>query len=64
MPQKGMVFYSPDFVIRLTSELSYIDIYNIRPLSVNIKFICASFRNKQKSEPSASFTGLFRSEYK
>ena len=33
-------------------------------MSVNIKFICTSFRNKQNSEPSASFSGLFRSEYK
>jgi hypothetical protein len=28
-------------------------IYNIRTLSVNIKFICTSFRNRQNSEPSA-----------
>jgi hypothetical protein len=33
-------------------------------LSVNIKFICTSFRNRQYSEPSTSFSGLFRSEYK
>jgi hypothetical protein len=39
-------------------------IYNIRTLSVNIKFICTSFRNRQNSEPFASFSGLFRSEYK
>ena len=39
-------------------------IYNIRTLSVNIKFICTSFRNRQNIEPSASFLGLFRSEYK
>jgi hypothetical protein len=39
-------------------------IYNIRTLSVNIKFICTSFRNGQNSEPSASFSGLFCSEYK
>jgi hypothetical protein len=39
-------------------------IYNIRTLSVNIKFICTSFRNRQNSEPSASFSGLFRSVYK
>ena len=38
-------------------------IYNIRTLSVNIKFICTSFRNRQNSEPFASFSGLFRSEY-
>ena len=42
----------------------YVYIYNIRTLSVNIKFICTSFRNRQNSEPSASFSGLFRSEYK
>jgi hypothetical protein len=28
----------------------------MRTLSVNIKFICTSFRNKQISEPSASFS--------
>jgi hypothetical protein len=39
-------------------------IYNIRTLSVNIKFICTSFRNRQNSEHSVSFSGLFRSEYK
>jgi hypothetical protein len=39
-------------------------IYNICTLSVNIKFICTSFRNRQNSEPSASFSGPFRSEYK
>ena len=39
-------------------------IYNIRTLSVNITFICTSIRNRQNSEPSASFSGLFRSEYK
>jgi hypothetical protein len=44
----------------------YIYIYNIRTgtLSVNIKFICTSFRNRQNSEPLPSFSGLFRSEYK
>ena len=39
-------------------------IYNIRTLSVNIKFICTSFRNRQNSEPLTSFSGQFRSEYK
>jgi hypothetical protein len=39
-------------------------IYNIRTLSVNIKSICTSFRNSQNCEPSASFSCLFRSEYK
>ena len=33
-------------------------------MSVNIKFISASFRNRQNSEPSAIFSCLFRSEYK
>ena len=28
----------------------YIYIYNIRTLSVNMKFICTSFRNRQNSE--------------
>jgi hypothetical protein len=31
-------------------------------LSVNIKFICTSFRNRQNSEPLASFSGLFRKD--
>jgi hypothetical protein len=44
--------------------LSYVYIYNIRTLSVNIQFICTSFRNRQNSEPSVSFSCLFRSEYK
>ena len=46
--------------------MTYIQYYriDIRTLSVNIKFICTSFRNRQNSEPSASFSGLFRSEYK
>ena len=33
-------------------------------MSVNIQFICTSFRNRQNSESSASFSCLFRSEYK
>ena len=37
---------------------------DIRTLSVNIKFICTSFRNRQNRETLASFSGLFRSEYK
>ena len=41
-------------------HIIYMYIYNIRTLSLNIKFICTSFRNRQKSELS----GLFRSEYK
>ena len=39
-------------------------IYNIRTLSVNIKFIWTSFRYRQSSNFLASFSGLFRSEYK
>ena len=31
------------------------NVYNIRTLSVNIKFICTSFRNRPNSEPLASF---------
>ena len=46
------------------SKNIFMYIYNIRTLSVNIKFICTSFRNRQNSEPSASFSGLFRREYK
>ena len=46
------------------SSIHDIYIYNIRTLSVNIKFICTSFRNRLNSESSASFSGLFRSEYK
>ena len=42
----------------------YAYIYNIRTLSVNIKFICTSFKKRQNSEPLASFSCLFRSEYK
>ena len=55
-------------VLDIFSDMEYTNaifyIYNIRTLSVNIKFICTSFRNRQNSEPSASFSGLFRSEYK
>ena len=51
--------------VQIVSEFQgQIHIYNIRTLSVNTKFICRSFRNRQNSEPSASFSGLFRSEYK
>ena len=52
-----LCFYPSMLYITLQNELY---IYNIRTLSVNIKFICTSFRNRQKSELS----GLFRSEYK
>ena len=55
-------------VLDIFSDMEYTNaifyIYNIRTLSVNIKFICTSFRNRQNSEPLASFSGLFRSEYK
>jgi hypothetical protein len=46
------------------SKHIFIYIYNIRTLSVNIKCICTSFRNRQNREPSASFSGLFRRGYK
>jgi hypothetical protein len=42
-----LCFYPSMFYITLQNE-SYI--YNIRTLSVNIKFICTSFRNRQNSE--------------
>jgi hypothetical protein len=43
----------------------HIDIYiQYTYIVVNIKFIYTSFRNRQISESSASFSGLFRSEYK
>jgi hypothetical protein len=48
----------------MTEKTKWAYIYNIRTLSVNIKFICTSFRNRQNSEPLASFSGLFWSEYK
>jgi hypothetical protein len=59
-------------IISETEKTSYLlsiistscHIYNIRTLPVNIKFICTSFRNRQNSEPLASFSSLFRSEYK
>jgi hypothetical protein len=57
-----VIFISTD--VKLQTEFCMEYIYNIHTLSVNIKFICASFRNRQNSEPSASFSGLFRSEYK
>jgi hypothetical protein len=70
-----VVLYISSEVIQLLYDASIIinmyintvpadDIYNIRTLSVNIKFICTSFRNRQNSEPLASFSCLFRSEYK
>jgi hypothetical protein len=37
---------------------------NIHTLSENIKFICTSCRNWKKSEPLASFSGLFYNECK
>jgi hypothetical protein len=45
-------------------DIKEVYIYNIRTLSVNIKFICTSLRNRQNSEPLASFSCLFRSECK
>jgi hypothetical protein len=47
----------PTIFVQMYYNLYYI--YNIRTLSVNIKFICTSFRNRQ-----TSFSGLLRSEYK
>ena len=62
------LFRRPRFILYLEHAICIrgflLYIYNIRTLSVNIKFICTSFRNRQNSEPSASFSGLFRSEYK
>ena len=56
---RGCLSFFPKPEIFLTRN-----IYNIRTLSVNIKFICTSFRNRQNSEAWASFSGLFRSEHK
>ena len=43
----------------------HIDIYiQYTYIVVNIKFIYTSFRNRQISQSSANFSGLFRSEYK
>jgi hypothetical protein len=52
------------FYVNSNLHVSTLYIYNICTLSVNIKFICTSFRNRQNSEPLVSFSGLFRSEYK
>ena len=52
------------FIFFLFWSITVVYIYNIRTLSVNIKFICTSFRNRQNGEPLACFSGLFRSEYK
>ena len=52
------------YCLLITSRSIYIQYTNVRTLSVNIQFICTSFRNRQNSEPLASFSGLFRSEYK
>jgi hypothetical protein len=37
---------------------------NFEEIDFAQQFICTSFRNRQNSELSASFSGLFRSEYK
>ena len=61
------MYIAPIYTINIhvyRTHINYQYIYNIRTLSVNIKFICTSFRNRQNSEPLASFSGLFRSEYK
>ena len=63
--QKCIVPIKVFLVTKIKPEYSDIlYIYNIRTLSVNIKFICTSFRNRHNSEPSASFSGLFCNEYK
>jgi hypothetical protein len=38
--------------------------YNTRTLSENIKFMCMSFRNREKSQSLAKFSSLFPSECK
>ena len=58
------IFVCVIFYLNIFYVICEVNIYNIRTLSVNIKFICTSFRNRQNSKPSASFSGLFRSEYK
>jgi hypothetical protein len=58
-----VVKYSYTLYIHVGCVRLFIYMYNIRTLSVNIKFICTSFRNRQNSEPLASFSCLFRSEY-
>ena len=62
--QKEFYYHSKGLMGDVWGESLPIYIYNIRTLSVNIKFICTSFRNRQNSEHLASFSGLFRSEYK
>jgi hypothetical protein len=59
--QKCVLFSLKDDNI---NSVYHIYIYNIRTLLVKMKFICTSFRNRQNSEQLASFSGLFRSEYK
>ena len=39
-----------EILVNMVMFPSSTEIYNIRTLSVNIKFICASFRNSQNSE--------------
>ena len=49
----------------LCSRITFtVSIYNMHTMSENIKFICTSFRNRQKIEPLTSFSSLFRSECK
>ena len=48
-----------DVYIYITVSILDVYIYNIRTLSVNIKSICTSFRNRQNSEPKASFQACF-----
>jgi hypothetical protein len=69
--QGSTSFKSPLFKVKWCKYFPHVSklltlpyIYNIRTLSVNIKFICTSFRNRQNSEPLVSFSCLFRNEYK
>jgi hypothetical protein len=53
------MYIAPIYTINIhvyRTHINYQYIYNIRTLSVNIKFICTSFRNRQNSEPLARFS--------
>ena len=47
-----------------TCNRGIVNIQNVRTLSVNIKFMCTSFRNRKKGVPLTIFSFLFRDEYK
>jgi hypothetical protein len=51
------IFVCVIFYLNIFYVICEVNIYNIRTLSVNIKFICTSFRNRQNSKP---FGELFR----